>query len=174
MAAVAAMRDIEIGSMSNAYIGIGANLGDAAAQVRAAMVALDEMPASRLIRASSLYRTAPVGYTAQPDFVNAAALVETALAPRELLAELRGIEQRHGRERSFKNAPRTLDLDLLLYDDRVIADPQLTVPHPRLHKRAFALAPLVEIAPACVVPGHGPARALLEGCADQTVERLPQ
>jgi len=140
--------------------------------VRSALEALAALPSSRLIRASSLYRTAPIGYVAQPDFVNAAALIETTLAPRELLAELRAIEDRHGRVRSFQNAPRTLDLDLLLYDDFTIDEPELSVPHPRVHERAFALAPIVEIEPECIIPGRGSAREWLARCADQKIERF--
>lgn len=158
--------------MARAFVGIGANLGNATDQVRAAIGALAALPDSRLVRASSLYRTAPIGYAAQPDFVNAAALLETTFAPRALLAELRAIERRYDRERPFKNAPRTLDLDLLLYDDRIIEEPELSVPHPRLHERAFALAPVVEIDPECVIPGRGPARDWLTRCADQRVERI--
>lgn len=158
--------------MARAYIGIGANLDDAATQVRTAIAALAALPASHLVRSSSLYRTAPIGHAAQPDFINAVALVETTLAPRALLAALRAIEERRGRVRTFKNAPRTLDLDLLLYDDRVIDEPELSVPHPRMHERAFVLAPLVEIDPECVIPGRGPAREWLARCAHQAIARL--
>ncbi len=158
--------------MARAFVGIGANLDRAADQVRAAIGALAALPGSQLVRASSLYRTAPLGYAAQPDFVNAAALLDTGLAPWALLAELRAIEDRYGRERTFQNAPRTLDLDLLLYDDRIIEEPGLSVPHPRLHERAFALAPVVEIDPERVIPGRGPARDWLARCADQRVERI--
>jgi 2-amino-4-hydroxy-6-hydroxymethyldihydropteridine diphosphokinase len=121
---------------------------------------------------SSLYRTAPVGHAAQPDFVNAAVAVETALEPRALLAALLAIEAAAGRERTFKDAPRTLDLDILLYGDRTIDEPGLAVPHPRLYERAFALAPLVEIEPEAVVPGRGRAADLLAALENQRVERL--
>jgi len=153
-------------------VGIGANLGDPVARVRAAIGALAALPETRLVAASSLYRTAPVGYTAQPDFVNAAALIETGLAPRALLDELARIEAAAGRERPFKDAPRTLDLDLLLYGSDTIAEAGLTVPHPRLHERAFALAPVVELDPGCVIPGRGPARDWLARASAQAVERM--
>ena len=159
--------------MARAFVGVGANLGDPAAQVRAAIAALAALPGTLLVTASSLYRTAPVGYADQPDFVNAAALLETALAPRALLEALQAIEARSGRARSFKDAPRALDLDLLLYGGEVIDEPGLAVPHPRLHERAFALAPVVEIDPAAVIPGRGPARDWLARCTDQRIARLP-
>jgi len=159
--------------VARAFVGVGANLGDPAAQVRAAIAALAALPGTRLVAASSLYRTAPVGYADQPDFVNAAVLLETALAPRALLEALQAIEARSGRARSFKDAPRVLDLDLLLYGGEVIDEPDLAVPHPRLHDRAFALAPVVEIDPAAVIPGRGPARDWLARCTDQRVTRLP-
>ena len=159
--------------MARAFVGVGANLGDAAAQVRAAIGALATLPGTRLVAASSLYRTAPLGYADQPDFINAAVLLETALAPRALLEALQAVEARSGRARSFKDAPRVLDLDLLLYGEEALHEPDLVVPHPRLHSRAFALAPLVEIDPDAVIPGRGPAKEWLARCADQRVERIP-
>jgi 2-amino-4-hydroxy-6-hydroxymethyldihydropteridine diphosphokinase len=114
-----------------------------------------------------------MGYKNQPDFVNAVAEIETSLAPRKLLEELLAIETRFGRARTFPDAPRTLDLDLLLYGDRIIAEPGLTVPHPRMHERAFVLAPLAEIAPDAVVPVKGAVAALLAGCKGQSVAKLP-
>ena len=157
--------------MSRAVIGLGANLGEPAAQLRAAIAAIARLSGTRILKASSLYRTAPVGYAAQPAFVNAAVAIETTLAPRALLDALLAIERSAGRERTFKDAPRTLDLDILLYGDRVIDEPGLRVPHPRLHERAFALAPLVEVEPDAVVPGHGRAAALLARLGDQDVKR---
>jgi 2-amino-4-hydroxy-6-hydroxymethyldihydropteridine diphosphokinase len=154
-----------------AFIGLGANIGDPGRQLRDALAALDAIPGTRLMRASSLWRTAPVGYAAQPDFVNAVAEVETAQAPRALLEALLAIEKRFGRERSFANAPRTLDLDLLLYGDRVLSEQGLELPHPRMHERAFVLAPLVEIAPEVEIPGKGRADALLARCRDQRIEK---
>jgi 2-amino-4-hydroxy-6-hydroxymethyldihydropteridine diphosphokinase len=157
--------------MVRAVIGLGANLGDPAAQLRTAIAAIGHLPETRVLAVSSFYRTAPVGYLAQPEFVNAAVAVETTLAPRALLNALQQIEAAAGRERRFKDAPRTLDLDVLLYGDRVADEPGLTIPHPRLHERAFALAPLVEIEPEAIVPGHGRAADLLARCADQKIER---
>ena len=159
--------------MHTAFIGLGSNLGRPEAQLRRAIAALAELPETRLAAASALYRSAPVGHADQPDFVNAVAQLSTALTPPVLLAALLGIEKRFGRERSFRNAPRTLDLDLLLYDAQILAGPGLELPHPRMHQRAFVLAPLVEIAPDCEIPGKGPAAALLAACADQSVAKLP-
>jgi 2-amino-4-hydroxy-6-hydroxymethyldihydropteridine diphosphokinase len=156
----------------SAFVGLGANLGEPESQVRRAVAALGKLPETRLIAASSLYRSEPVGVGEQPDFINAVAKVETSLTARELLDELLALEARFGRERPAPGAPRTLDLDLLLYGDRVIAEPRLAVPHPRMHERAFVLAPLAEIAADTTIPGKGPAAALLKACADQKVERI--
>jgi 2-amino-4-hydroxy-6-hydroxymethyldihydropteridine diphosphokinase len=156
-----------------ATIGLGANLNDPAAQVEYALAELDRLPDTRLVARSALYASSPVGYVDQPDFINAVAQVETDLAPRALLAALLDIEHRHGRERSFRNAPRTLDLDLLLYDDAHFHEEGLTLPHPRMHERAFVLRPLLEIAPATLIPGRGPAADWLASCADQSVTALP-
>src|SRR5437867_11786579 len=144
---------------TKAFIGLGANLGDSEPQVRRAFAALAELPRTRLLAASSLYRSAPVGVVAQLDFVNAVAEVETALAARALLEALLAEERRFGRTREFPNAPRTLDLDLLLYGDRVIAEPGLVVPHPRMHERAFVLAPPADPAPDTGLPATGRAGA---------------
>ncbi len=158
--------------MALAFIGLGANLGDPREQVRAALAALGVLPATRLLRRSSLYLTAPVGHAAQPDFVNAVAMVETSLAPRALLEALLDIERRFGRARSFANAPRTLDLDLLLYDALRVHEPGLEIPHPRMHERAFVLRPLAEIAPDTEIPGRGALAPLLAACAGQAAEKL--
>jgi 2-amino-4-hydroxy-6-hydroxymethyldihydropteridine diphosphokinase len=154
-----------------AYVGLGANLEGPRRQLEQALVELAGLPETRLMRQSSLYRTRPIGYAEQPDFVNAVALLETGLGAERLLAELHAIEARHGRERSFANAPRTLDLDLLLHGNAVVCSESLKLPHPRMHERAFVLAPLVEIAPDACVPGRGLARDLLAACAEQRVER---
>lgn len=156
-----------------ASIGLGANLNDPAAQVEYALAEIDRLPATRLVAHSSLFASAPVGYVDQPDFINAVAQVETALAPRTLLAALLDIEHRHGRERSFRNAPRTLDLDLLLYGDAQFHEEGLTLPHPRMIERAFVLLPLLEIAPDIHIPGLGRADAWLAQCADQPIAALP-
>ncbi|MCX7148223.1 MAG: 2-amino-4-hydroxy-6-hydroxymethyldihydropteridine diphosphokinase [Rhodocyclales bacterium] len=154
------------------FIALGANLGDPVATVKAAILALRVLPQTEFIAASSLYRTAPVGLKHQPDFINAVVeLVAVSSAPT-LLDSLFAIEERFGRLRSVKNAPRTLDLDLLLYGDTVSDDPQLTLPHPRLHERAFVLAPLAEIAPQLAIPGRGRVSELLLRCGDQQIARL--
>ncbi len=156
-----------------ATIGLGANLNDPAAQVEYALAELDRLPATRLVARSSLYASTPVGYVDQPDFINAVAQVETGLAPRALLAALLEIEHRHGRERSFRNAPRTLDLDLLLYGAAHFHEEGLTLPHPRMHERAFVLLPLLEIAPDTEIPGRGRAADWLAACSGQGVSVLP-
>lgn len=161
---------------SIAVIGLGANMGGPRAQLEAAVTELARLPGTRLLKRSSYYRTAPMGKTDQPDFVNAAALIETALAPRALLEALLDIEHRHGRVRLEVNGPRTLDLDLLLYGEAVIAEPGLSVPHPRMHERRFALEPLLELDPGCIIPGRGRAADCLARLSDpaQTVERIEE
>jgi 2-amino-4-hydroxy-6-hydroxymethyldihydropteridine diphosphokinase len=158
--------------MHTAFVALGSNLGDPEKNVRQAVAALAELPQSQLVCSSSLYRTAPVDAADQPDYINAVAQLSTELAPRALLAALLDIENRFGRKRSFRNAPRTLDLDLLLYDEQCLAEPGLCVPHPRMHQRAFVLAPLLELAPRCIIPGIGPAADWLERCRDQSVLRV--
>lgn len=137
-----------------AFVALGSNLGDPRARVEHAFDALVALPQSTLRARSRLYRTPPWGVVDQPDFVNAAARLDTTLAPRELLAALLAIEARAGRVRGVRNGPRTLDLDLLLYGDQMIATPDLVVPHPRLHERAFVLLPLADVAADLVVPGQ--------------------
>ena len=151
--------------MTQAFVGLGANLGDKAATLEAALATLGALPATRLLKVSSFYRSAPVD-AGGPDFLNAVACIETVLAPETLLDALQAIELTHGRERPFVNAPRTLDLDLLLYGDQHISTPRLTVPHPRLTERAFVLLPLLEIA-----PDRADLEAHLPGVADQRIER---
>lgn len=158
--------------MNTAYVALGGNLGDPAATVLAAFAALANLPESRVTHGSSLYRTAPVGFADQPEFVNAVAELETTLAPEALLDALFDIEERFGRVRAQKNGPRTLDLDLLLYDDQFIELPHLTLPHPRLHLRAFVLQPLAEIAPQLAIPGRGTVAAWLPAVANQGIVRL--
>jgi 2-amino-4-hydroxy-6-hydroxymethyldihydropteridine diphosphokinase len=154
-----------------AYVGIGANLGDARANVADALARLAAQPSCTLLRASGSYRTAPIDSSGD-DYINAVACIDTALPAPELLAALHAIEQAHGRERPYRNAPRTLDLDLLLYGDERIDTPALTVPHPRMHERAFVLAPLLEIAPDLAIPGRGPARDDAAAVAGQSITRL--
>lgn len=143
-----------------AYIGLGGNLGDAAAILGKALVALQALPQTRLLRTSRLYRTPAWGLEQQPDFINAVAEVETLLQPRALLDELLQVERDFGRDRdaSPRWGPRILDLDLLLHGDAQIEAPGLSLPHPHLHERAFVLVPLLEIAGDVVIPGRGPAR----------------
>jgi len=154
------------------YVGLGSNLEQPREQVLAAFAELERLPETELTARSSLYRSAPVGHTAQPDFVNAVAKLLTALAPERLLAELQEIERRHARRRCVRDGPRTLDLDLLLYGDAALDTPTLSVPHPRMHERAFVLAPLAEIDPQASIPGHGAVSELLSRCASQRVEKL--
>jgi 2-amino-4-hydroxy-6-hydroxymethyldihydropteridine diphosphokinase len=148
-----------------AYVALGANLGDARATVSDAIAALAGLPGTRLLQASSLYRTAP-WEASGPDFINAVAAIETTLGAHELLRALQALELQAGRERTYRNAPRTLDLDMLLYGEAVIDTADLIVPHPRLGKRAFVLVPLAEIAPGLVTPQQ------LQVVADQAIERL--
>ena len=155
-----------------AYIALGSNLDNPKMQIQDAFAELDEIEATHLLRTSSLYASAPWGYADQPDFVNAVASVETELPPRRLLDELLKIETWHGRERSFANAPRTLDLDIALYGNDIVDEESLKIPHPRIHERAFVLVPLGEIAPDLAIPGHGPITKLLERCNDPSLKRM--
>jgi len=154
-----------------AFIGVGANLGFSRDAVLNALADLSRLPSSSFVAASGLYRSAPVDAEG-PDYINAAAEIETTLPPHDLLLALQAIETRYGRVRTTRNAPRTLDLDLLLYGDGLIDTPDLTVPHPRLHERAFALLPLIELAGRIDIPGHGRADMLVERLRHQVVERL--
>ena len=158
--------------MHLAYVALGANLADPVAQLRAALAELATLPESRLLKTSSLYRTAPVGIHGQPDFINAVAALETALCAQDLLTALFEIEARFGRRRDFHHAPRTLDLDLLLFDEQTIDSPQLQLPHPRMHLRAFVMVPLLEIAPDCRIPGRGTAAAWRPATRTQEIEKL--
>ena len=155
-----------------AFVGVGANLGDARAQVLAGIAALRELPGVRLLARSSLYASAPLEASG-PDYVNAVVELDTTLPAAVLLRSLHAIEARHGRVRSTPNAPRTLDLDLLLYGEQRSDDPALTLPHPRLHQRAFVLKPLLEIAPQLQVDGLGPLSSWLQKASDQAVRCLP-
>ncbi|MGH8665256.1 MAG: 2-amino-4-hydroxy-6-hydroxymethyldihydropteridine diphosphokinase [Burkholderiales bacterium] len=144
-----------------AFVGLGSNLDDPERQIETAIAGLEALPSTRVVRRSRRYRTEPVGYADQPDFVNAVAELETALEPQPLMRELFALEQAHRRVRGRRNGPRTLDLDLLLYDERELDEPGLILPHPRMHERAFVLVPLHEIAPQANVPGRGRVSALL-------------
>jgi 2-amino-4-hydroxy-6-hydroxymethyldihydropteridine diphosphokinase len=158
--------------VSAAYIGLGSNREGPRAQLLRALDEIAGLPQTRLTARSPLYRSAPQDAPGQPDYVNAVAAVDTALSAPQLLDALLAIEARHGRVRPFSNAPRTLDLDLLLYDELALASPSLTLPHPRMHRRAFVLRPLLDLDPRAEIPGHGSARELLRACADQVVEPL--
>jgi 2-amino-4-hydroxy-6-hydroxymethyldihydropteridine diphosphokinase len=155
-----------------AFIGLGSNLEQPREQLRQAFLDLGALPHTRLLKSSSFYQSAPIGHADQPDFVNAVAQLSTELTPQQLMHSLLQIEHQHGRERTFRNAPRTLDLDLLLYDDLRMHEHGLTIPHPQMHLRAFVLQPLLEIVPDCAIPGLGSARDGLQHCQDQIVERL--
>lgn len=154
-----------------AYIGLGANLGDAIGVLRTAARELAATRGIAALRLSPFYGTAPVGCTG-PDYVNAVVEIQTSLRAPELLSAMQAIEQAHGRERPYRNAPRTLDLDLLWYDGQTIARPDLTVPHPRMHERAFVLRPLMDLNPGLSLP-QGSLVALLTHCADQAIHSLP-
>ena len=158
--------------MTLAYIGIGSNLDEPKSHVCLAFEDLAKIPGTTVVKRSSLYRSAPVGYADQPEFVNAVAQIETSLPASRLLAELKEIEARHGRHRSFKNAPRPLDLDILLYGELTMSLAHLTLPHPRMHERAFVLKPLMEISSEVVIPGVGSVKDLLEIIKDQKAERI--
>lgn len=161
-------------ALRRAFVGLGSNLGDAQASVLTALAQLGQLPQTRLLRASRLYRTAAWGVREQPDFINAVAMLDTALDARALLDQLLRLERDQGRERSGQArwGPRTLDLDLLLYADASIDAPGLRVPHPHLHERAFALLPLLEIAPEAVIPGVGSAREAAAGMASDGIQAL--
>ncbi len=148
-----------------AYVALGANLGDAAQTLRDAIKRLEQTTGVRLLKSSSLYRTAPID-SSGPDYLNAVAEVSTTLTAPAMLATLQSIESAHGRKRPYRNAPRTLDLDLLLYGNARIDSPELTVPHPRMWQRAFVLIPLAEIAPGLV------AQEAIQAVSSQSISRL--
>lgn len=154
---------------TRAYIGLGANLGDAQATLRRAIEEIGETAGIERLRVSPFYRTAPID-SSGPDYLNAVAQVQTSLTALQLLAALQAIEQRHGRTRPYRNAPRTLDLDVLLYGAQRIDEPALTVPHPRMHQRAFVLRPLCDLAPDLEL-AQGSLADLLAQCAEQVVTR---
>lgn len=163
--------------MQRAAIGLGGNLGDVAASLRSALRSLSTLDGTRLQAVSRFYRTPPWGNTAQPAFVNACAVLETRLSPTRLMSELLAIEAAHGRTRAEDDTdrwgPRTLDLDLLLYDDRVLQSAGLRLPHPHLHERAFVLVPLAEIAPDWVIPGRGRVADCCAALASDGIEAIP-
>lgn len=158
--------------MHRAFIALGSNLENPQAQIERALHTIANTANIKLIQASSLYKTTPIGYDNQPDFVNAVAEIETKFSPLELLHTLLDIENQHGRERPFPNAPRVLDLDVLLYDKVVINTPELRLPHPRMHTRGFVMLPLAEIAPKISIGEHGYADDLATKCDNQGVIKL--
>ena len=167
--------------MSIAYIGLGSNLADPQSQVRQAIEELGNLPGTKCLRHSSLYRSAPMmlknraleaDSEGQPDYTNAVAELDTALNPQDLLRELQHLEALHERIRAERWGPRTLDLDILLYDGRIIESPELTVPHPGLYERNFVLYPLAEIAPDLDIPGEGLLSELLGRCERGSLEKL--
>lgn len=160
--------------MTIAFIALGSNLQSPQQQVLNALEALKRLPQTTLLQHSSLYKTAPLGYDNQPDFINAVAKVETDLTPHALLDAILAVEQTFGRERPFPNAPRILDLDLLLYGSEQINTATLTVPHPRMHERAFVMLPLAEIAPDISIGAHGKAADLAEKLSlqNQGIEKI--
>ncbi|RZI41444.1 2-amino-4-hydroxy-6-hydroxymethyldihydropteridine diphosphokinase [Herbaspirillum sp. HC18] len=153
------------------YIGIGANLGDAQDTVKRAIDLLGKLPGTRLDAQSSLFRTAPVD-AGGDDYINAVVRIQTTLTPSDLLQTLQSIEQDFGRERPYRNAPRTLDLDILLYDQQIIDTESLTVPHPRMTQRAFVLIPLLQIDPFVTIPGKGPAHTFVPAVAGQAIQKI--
>lgn len=161
--------------MADAYVCLGANLGDPPRQIAAALAALAALPGTAVVRTSGLYRSRPMGPADQPDYANAVAALRTTLAPLALLDALLGIEQRAGRVRQarLRNGPRQLDLDLLLYDTLTMHDARLTLPHPGVHERDFVLVPLLEIAPEIDIPGRGRAADWLDRCARHDLEPWP-
>lgn len=160
-------------SCHRAYIGLGANLGNPVVTLQEALTELAHCKEMQLIARSSFYRSAPIGMTEQPDFINAVVLLETSRHPKELLDELLALENRFGRIRHEKNGPRILDIDLLLFDQRCMQSDGLTLPHPRMHERAFVLLPLAEIAPELIIPGLGRISDFLPATSNQPIARLP-
>ena len=156
-----------------AYIALGSNLDQPLQQVMQALRELDELPGSCLLVASPWYRSAPFGPVEQPDFINGVALLQTSLTPPQLLQQMQAIEKRHLRQRRIRWGPRTLDLDLLLYDDRVLNKPQLKVPHPGMRERNFVLYPLADINPELTLPTGESLASLLSGCPATGLSRLP-
>ncbi|SER29412.1 2-amino-4-hydroxy-6-hydroxymethyldihydropteridinediphosphokinase [Nitrosomonas sp. Nm51] len=157
---------------ATAYIALGSNLDNPHKQINSACEEIDALPGMSLIQHSSLYQSAPIAQQVQPDYINAVAKIDTALMPAELLNALLIIERKHGRKRTFRNAPRTLDLDILLYNTLQLNSENLTIPHPRMTQRAFVLYPLMEIAPDCCIPGHGKINQLIAACSNQIITRL--
>ncbi|MGH8398772.1 MAG: 2-amino-4-hydroxy-6-hydroxymethyldihydropteridine diphosphokinase [Gammaproteobacteria bacterium] len=158
------------------YIGLGSNLDDPVAQIKRAFVALAKLPETRVLAQSHLYKSKPLGPQDQPDYLNAVVELETQLRPLDLLRGLRALEEHHGRRRASERhwGPRSLDLDVLLYGDIRMQTPELTLPHPGVHTRSFVLYPLAELAPALVIPGHGPVQSLRDRCHTPAIEKVEE
>ena len=166
---------VQSASFNQAFIALGSNLEDSVAHIRQAYLELNAISGITVLKHSSLYQSAPVGRLDQPDFINAVAEINTTLTPQQLLEHLLSIERHHGRVRDTNqglNLPRTLDLDILLYNRLQLTSENLTVPHPRMLQRAFVLLPLLEIAPDCEIPEHGRIEQFVSVCADQAITRL--
>jgi 2-amino-4-hydroxy-6-hydroxymethyldihydropteridine diphosphokinase len=159
---------------SRVMIGLGSNMDRPAEQIQTALREIASTPECLLLKTSSLYQSAPVGGVEQANFINAVAEIETTLSPRALMTRLLEIEHQHDRVRTTRNGPRTLDLDILMFNDWRIDEPDLVVPHPRAHERAFVLLPLVEISPEISIPGVGAVKALLPNVSEQSVERYSE
>ena len=164
---------IQQGDDHTVYIGLGSNEDNPATQLQRAIDILQNTPGIQIDQCSSFYKSAPVGYSEQADFINAVCRIRTQLTPKRMLAMLMDIEQQQKRTRNGpQGGPRTLDLDILLYEDQVIDLPALTIPHPRMHQRAFVLYPLAELDPGLKIPGRPALDELLAACSDQRIERI--
>ncbi len=161
-----------VAAPSTVFVGLGSNLEQPVRQLQRALGELAAIPGTALLKTSSFYETAPVGILDQPMFINAVAMLRSSLSPHEFLRHLLTIEAGHARVRKEKNGPRTLDLDVLIFDDLQVDDAQLVTPHPRMHERAFVLVPLLEIAPQAKIPGKGPAREWLARIGSGGVRRV--
>lgn len=155
-----------------AWLGLGSNIGDGASNIRRALELLEEKGAVSVLRQSSLYASEPWGFQDQPDYTNAVAEIEFSMAPEELLGILKGVEKQMGRRETRKWGPRLIDLDLLMVGDLILFRPGLTVPHPRMHCRAFVLVPLAELEPELLIPAKGRVRSCLARLGDQGIRRL--
>jgi 2-amino-4-hydroxy-6-hydroxymethyldihydropteridine diphosphokinase len=157
---------------STVYLGLGSNLGDPIGQISRALHEIDDVSGVALTQISSFYRTDPIGFADQPAFVNAVAQIETTLSPQDLMRALLDVEKAHDRVRTEKNGPRSLDLDILIFNEWRLEESDVTVPHPRLHERAFVLVPLLELNPKLYIPGLGFAREYLPSVSGQKIEKI--
>lgn len=158
--------------MTIAFLGLGSNLDSPLDQLTNAIKAINTIPSTSLIQTSSFYKNRPVGPRDQPDFLNAVASIDTGLSPQKLLDHMQGIETQQGRKRHIRWGARTLDLDILLFGDDIINTTRLVIPHPELHKRAFVIHPLYEIAPELEIPGQGPLKDLFQNIDTNDMEKI--